>query len=62
MRVDALNHLAVELEDKAQYAVRRRMLRPEVDREVAEVLVGHCLFPTAPSPSRLRAAARLPTG
>ena len=41
MRIDALDHLAVKLEHKAQHAMRRRMLRPEVDREVAEVLVGH---------------------
>ena len=37
MRVDALDHLAVELQHKAQNAVRRRMLRAEVDGEVAEV-------------------------
>ena len=35
MRVDALDHFAVELEHQAQHAVRRRMLRPKVDREVA---------------------------
>ena len=35
MRVDALDHLAVKLEHEAQHAMRRRMLRPEVDREVA---------------------------
>src|ERR1700733_8286642 len=35
MRVDALDHLAVELEHEAQHAMRRRMLGPEVDREVA---------------------------
>ena len=35
MRIDALDHLAVEFEHEAQHAVRRRMLRPEVDREIA---------------------------
>jgi hypothetical protein len=35
MRVDPLDHLAVKLEHKAQHAMRRRMLRPEVNREVA---------------------------
>jgi hypothetical protein len=35
MRVDPLDHLAVELEHQAQHPMRRRMLRPEVDREVA---------------------------
>ena len=44
MRVDALDDLAVELQNKSEHAVRRRMLRPEVDREVAEVLFGHCPF------------------
>ena len=41
MRVDPLDHLAVKLEHEAQHAMRRRMLRPEVDREVAEVLLVH---------------------
>ena len=35
MRVDALDDLAVELEHKAQHAMRRRMLRPEIDGELA---------------------------
>ena len=37
MRVDPLDDLAVEFEHEAQHAVRGRMLRTEVDREVAEV-------------------------
>ena len=41
MRVDALYHLAVEFKDKAQYAVRRGMLRPEVDREIALSRISH---------------------
>ena len=40
MRIDALDHLAVELEHQPQHAVRGRMLRAEVDGEVAKVL-GH---------------------
>ena len=36
MRIDALDHLAVELQHQAQHAMRRRMLRPEIDGEVAE--------------------------
>src|SRR5579885_125935 len=36
MRIDALHHLAVELEYEAQHTVRRRMLRPEIDLEIAE--------------------------
>jgi hypothetical protein len=38
MRIDALNDFAVEFEHQAQNAMRRRMLRPEIDREIAEVL------------------------
>src|ERR1700683_1703784 len=34
MRVDALAHLTIKLEHQAQHAMRSRMLRPEVDREV----------------------------
>ena len=41
MRIDALDHLAVELEHQAQHAVRRRMLRPEIDGEVAQRGFGH---------------------
>ena len=36
MRIDALDDLAVELQHQPQHAVRRRMLRPEIDGEVAE--------------------------
>ena len=35
MRIDALDDLAVEFEHQAQHAVRGRMLRPEIDGEVA---------------------------
>ena len=41
MRIDALDDFAVELEHEAQHAMRRRMLRPEVDGEVADVGFGH---------------------
>ncbi len=37
MRVDPLNHLAVELEHQAEHAVGRRMLRAEIDGELALV-------------------------
>ena len=36
MGIDAGHDLAVELEHEAQHAMRRRMLRPEIDGEVAE--------------------------
>ena len=35
MRVDALDDFAVQLQNQAQHAMRRRMLRAEVDVEVA---------------------------
>ena len=41
VRIDALDHLTVELEHEAQHAVRRRMLRAEVDVEVADLCLGH---------------------
>ena len=41
MRIDALDDLAVELQHQPQHAVRGRMLRPEVDGEVADLLLGH---------------------
>ncbi len=39
MRVDALDDFAVEFEHEPQHAMRGWMLRPEIDREIAEVLV-----------------------
>ena len=41
MRINALDHFAVEFENEAQNPVRGRMLRPEIDREVADVVFGH---------------------
>ena len=39
MRIDAGDDLAVELQHQAQHAVRGRMLRSEIDGEIAEVLL-----------------------
>ena len=36
MRIDALDHFAVEIQHQAQHAVRRRVLRPEIDGETAQ--------------------------
>ena len=36
MRIDALDDLPVELQHQPQHAVRGRMLRPEIDVEVAD--------------------------
>ena len=41
MRVGALDHLAVHLEQQAQHAVRGRVLRAEIDGVVAHLDVGH---------------------
>ena len=35
MRIDALDDFAIEFEHQAQHAVGRRMLRPEIDGEIA---------------------------
>ena len=37
MRIDALDHLAVEFEHEPEHAVCRRMLRSEIDGEFAVV-------------------------
>jgi hypothetical protein len=42
MRVDTLDDLAVEFQHQTQNTVRRRVLRTEVDVEVADVVFGHC--------------------
>jgi len=36
VRIDPIHHLAVQLQDQAQHAVRRRVLGPEVDVELAD--------------------------
>ena len=41
MRIDALHNLAIELEHQAQHAVRRRVLRSEIDGEVAQLSLVH---------------------
>ena len=41
MRIDALDDFAVQFQHQAQHAVRRRMLRSEVDREIAKILFVH---------------------
>src|SRR5262249_52817417 len=47
MRIDALDHLAVELQHQAQHAVRRRVLRPEINGEIAQLAFGHPYSPLA---------------
>ena len=44
VRVGALDGLAVHLQHQTQNAVRRRMLRPEVQREVLDLGLGHQLL------------------
>jgi hypothetical protein len=55
MRIDPLDDLAVQFEHKAQDAMRRRMLRTEIDVEVADVM-RRFIHGGSPSPSRRRAA------
>jgi hypothetical protein len=44
MRVGPLDHLAVHLEDEPQHAVRRRMLRPEIHGEAAQIDFVHAFL------------------
>ena len=53
MRIDALDDLAVEFQHQPQHAMRRRMLRPEVDIEVADVGFSHRSLRSVPSPPLL---------
>ena len=39
--IDPVNHLAVEVENEAENSVGRRMLRAEVDGEIADIVFGH---------------------
>src|ERR1700730_6630485 len=41
MRIDALHNLAIELQHQAQNAVGRRVLRSEIDGEIAKRSFGH---------------------
>ena len=41
MRIDAFHHLTVEFQHQTQHAVRRRMLRPEIYGEVAQLGFSH---------------------
>ena len=53
MRIDAFDHLTVKLEHETQHAMRRRMLRSEIDGEVSRC--GCCGRPS----HQLRHFARL---
>ena len=55
MRVGALDDLAVHLENEAQHAMRRGMLRSEVERDILDLNFSHLRRP----PSR-RPAGRTP--
>ncbi len=47
MRIDALDDFTVEFQNEAENAVGGRMLRTEVDVEVADVVFVHGLCPSA---------------
>jgi hypothetical protein len=55
MRINTLHNFAVKLQDKTKNAVRRRMLRSEIDVEVADVMFCHaaCSGPDALSAKRM---------
>ena len=40
MRVNTLDELTVELQYQTQYAMRRRMLGPEIEGEIAQMSFG----------------------
>ena len=44
MRIGALHHLAVQLQDQPQHAVRGGMLRAEIDRVVVDLDRGQGFF------------------
>ena len=64
MRIDALDDFAVELQHEPQHAMRRRMLRAEIDREIAKVLglrcscIGPSCFAFSSPGRRMRALPR----
>src|SRR5262249_24819572 len=41
VRIDPLHHLAIELQNKPQHAMRGRVLRSEIDREIAVQGIAH---------------------
>ena len=41
MRIDALDHLAIEIQYETQHAVRRRVLRPEIYGELTQLRFSH---------------------
>ena len=41
MRINTFNHFPVQLQHKAQHAMRCRMLRAEIDREITNGMLGH---------------------
>jgi hypothetical protein len=57
MGVDSFYHLAVELQDQAQHAMRRRMLRPEIKGEIAQGRFGHGGLASVPRGQRAAAYA-----
>ena len=54
--IDALHHLAVELEHEAQHTVGGGMLRPEIDVELADVGLAHQRCPSISAMGSTRAA------
>ena len=47
MRIDALDDFTVEFEHQTQHTVRGRVLRTEVDIEIADLSLSHVQLPVA---------------
>lgn len=45
MRIDTLDDFAVQFQNQTQHAVRGRVFRTEVDREIADVMLSHSSAP-----------------
>jgi hypothetical protein len=61
MRIGALHDLAVQLQDQAQHAMGRRVLRAEVDRKLAMSISSTILWPW-PSLTDFAPPSRRPAG
>ena len=60
VRIGLLNDFAVQLEHEAQHAVRGRVLRTEVQREILDLR--HCRDPLRSSRARSASSSRMTFG
>jgi hypothetical protein len=57
-----VDHLAVEFQHEAQYSARRRMLRPEIEREIAQGGLTHRGLASAAPWGNARPLMPVPSG